>query len=257
MTRSSLSHNAAPARSADRPQASLAVRARRMGYVVGAAIALVVFGAGILGWYAAGASRAQASAWIGLTLVVMVGIGIIFLLASMALARDVEKSRKEHLGRAVRFILRAREDNGPASREQASLVAAWSVETSEGALSVPRVVVRNASHMPVFQVRVVFHRAGNALGHLDLGVLPPNSNPVSAELPDDIVRKVSEERASRSDVPAWQPEVDLVFFDAAGVIWWRNSTGLLKEMKRRNSAFDDWQPRPAWTDIGDAPSEEA
>jgi len=112
-----------------------------------------------------------------------------------------------------------------------------------------RMAVRNASQLPVSRVRIIVGHAGDELGTLDLGVVPPNPEPTFVDLPGDVVQKIAVLRGSRRDLAGWKPEVDLLFFDAAGEAWWRTSAGVLKNRAGRGTASERWEEHPEGTTV--------
>lgn len=239
-------------RMAKRPEQELRTRARRLGYLIGAGIVLVVSSAGVLGWAASGGERTQTSAWLGSMVLVLAGLGVVAAAGAVVMNRAAEKTRAERLTMTRNLILAVGQRTGAASREQASSVASWYVETPDAGGVRPRVAFRNASQLPVSRVRVIFSHAGDQIGALDLGVLPPNAEPTLIDVPDDCAEEIAAVRGSRDDLAAWQPDLDLLFFDAAGEVWWRTSAGVLKNRAGRGTASERWEEHPEGTTVASA-----
>jgi hypothetical protein len=69
------------------------------------------------------------------------------------------------------------------------------------------------------------------------------------DLPDDVDQRIAVLRGSRRDLAGWKPEVDLLFFDAAGEAWWRTPAGVLKNRAGRGSASERWEEHPEGTTV--------
>lgn len=91
--------------------------------------------------------------------------------------------------------------------------------------------VRNASLLPVYDLKVEFHYRGQdgsatALrGAINHGTLPPTGAPVFIQAPVDMLRQVEDR-----DLYA----VTLTFRDSTGRRWWREHDGVLAETKQNS-----------------------
>lgn len=132
-----------------------------------------------------------------------------------------------------------REERRDARREaerrqaQATKVAAWvDLPSGEG---VVHVHIRNASDVPVYDVRVSIHRTPEVKPYepveyqpayrWELSVVPPGTEPRLIPLPTDELFGGSPKRFVTS----------MTFHDAAGIYWFRNAYGEL---------FEDSDPHP-------------
>ncbi|WP_328384416.1 hypothetical protein OHQ88_33565 (plasmid) [Micromonospora zamorensis] len=153
---------------------------------------------------------------------------------------------------------RAEQDRGERTaderRRQAQMVSLWYApitrETVENSPVSARAQFRrmtkvwaahilNASHLPVYDVEVTFHRRRPEAGaHASMTAdliraIPPHQTAMTIELPEELVNEVPAEQLSDG------VDVSLTFRDSAGRRWMRDGSGYLREMPSPLS-------RPEW-----------
>lgn len=115
------------------------------------------------------------------------------------------------------------------AQSQAARIAVWDGESIDqrmqnpwGRESLPRIMLRNASDLPVYEVRVFSYRFRwkepakiSPSGEWSVGVLPPTTEPLP--------RLAVEDKDADSHVYA------IEFRDAAGRVWHRDREGVLHE----------------------------
>jgi hypothetical protein len=105
---------------------------------------------------------------------------------------------------------------GEERRAQAAKVSAWVSTVHDGAATVAVANVRNASELPVYDLTARVHLDGRVTETLDIGVLPPDIEPLHRPL-------------TASGRPADPWGVELAFRDSAGLVWRRGPQGALTE----------------------------
>jgi hypothetical protein len=127
---------------------------------------------------------------------------------------------------AVAFVLyvkdrsRDREVEKLANQAQANQIAAWVTPDS-------RVVLRNASELPVYKAHVTFVCGGLELGSQAFrDTVPPDSSGITATLPLSVRQNFEKSGFVGDDLTAVR--VRLTFVDARGIGWIREIDGVLR-----------------------------
>ena len=110
-----------------------------------------------------------------------------------------------------------------------------------GPLLGPGTWIRNASSLPVYQVRIDWELDGVLWRSATPGTVPPGDEPAFVALPRLSEHKVDEEGtvtpqsalAERLDAPNRALDVAITFRDTAGRTWHRSADGALVEVKAR------------------------
>jgi hypothetical protein len=124
----------------------------------------------------------------------------------LKLQRDADRRAEEKLNKRL----------GDERRAQAAKVSAWIAMVHEGAAAIAVANVRNASELPVYGLTAGIHLNGQVAETLDIGVLPPDAEPLRRPL-------------TASGRPADPRGVELAFRDSAGLLWNRSPEGKLTE----------------------------
>lgn len=110
-------------------------------------------------------------------------------------------------------------------RRQASRVSVWVVwrqQMARSSSNIPVICARNASDLPVYAVRLTLQKSdGTVVTTEDLSVLPPANDP--QELPQLPAPGVG-------SVVSQPLLVSTTFRDAAGIVWSRDTLGVLTEL---------------------------
>lgn len=202
------------------------------GGVIGSMLGFTILGSGFLGWYVTGHEQARLSAWIAGTMTILVLVTVALFVAYVALVTINKRRRMLLLRHAVDLHVETRAHKERASKEQAAAVAGWYATDTGDLAGAPGVRLRNASSVPVTQVRLLAQHDDVVIGRLDVPVLPPNSEPVFVGFPDDAVQQIRAiQGGTGGQNQAGQPKIDMLFCDAAGVPWHRAWRGTLTELK--------------------------